>query len=463
VFSDSRYVVIDDDPKQLRILVDVLHELGAPCRGIHYDSEKGLNGKSLSGVRILFLDLHLNGSRISGTKADYSVIAGMLEEHIQPTSGPYIIILWTSHLEERTKFTEYIEEAITAERRPLAVLGLDKNVYLVPGETAGANLKNDVEIAVASDPKILALLTWEQDVLSAAGATLAELGSLIPAADRTPNRYSESLDGILSALAIAAVGAKNAANDPRAAVNAALAPILADRIVNTKSTASNTGVWQSAVTKIDNPPAFEPQQVAKMNAMLHIVTPAFEAIRSTDWGAVIELPGADADEFCRTRFGLTVGELLSGVFQIADKKGRRECRLILVRIGASCDYAQGKVGPVPYVLGVLRPLTAERADRSRPLGEHISPWLELQGEDISFDLVTNARFVITARTDEFLEAKVLFRIREQLLMQISNSTANHSIRPGLLEFRPSLQIVPKAAVAEESKKPTGPDLAMAPA
>src|SRR4051794_16940480 len=121
MFGDSRYVVIDDDKTQLGILVDVLHELGAPCRGIHYDSEKGLEGKSLSGVRILFVDLRLSGARMSASNTDYSLIAGMLEQYIEPTSGLYVLILWTSHIEEKAAFITYIEGAVAPEKRPLTV------------------------------------------------------------------------------------------------------------------------------------------------------------------------------------------------------------------------------------------------------------------------------------------------------------------------------------------------------
>lgn len=433
MFSDSRYVVIDDIEAHLRILVNVLHSLRAPCRGILYDGEKGIEAGELRGVRILFLDIHLQGSRVGSGAPDHALIARLIETGINPVSGPFLLVLWTGHPEEAQPLVQYIEKAVLPDRRPLAVVCLEKNKYLVGDVANETNLRQDVESAIESDPRIQALFSWERDVLAAAGATLAELGALVPPEDRTAKAYSASLDGILSLLAMAAVGEKNATRDPRTAVSAALAPILADRVMNQKGTGV-ADIWREAVTRVKTLPELSPVQAGRMNSMLHLASPSVEAIRCSDWGAVVRIPDSVKGRSWQRRFGLTKGEALWDVFRISASSVER-CRFVLVRIGAACDYAQGRKGPVPYVLGVLRPLSVLRTG-SLPSGEAVTPLLMLNGEEEPVQLITNARFVTTFVTDTASKGEVLFRIRQELLTTIVTTTAAHTTRPGILEFRP---------------------------
>ena len=58
MFTPPRFVVIDDKPEHLDAILDVFQELGAPCQGVTYDPEHGLDNRHLAGVRVLFVDLH---------------------------------------------------------------------------------------------------------------------------------------------------------------------------------------------------------------------------------------------------------------------------------------------------------------------------------------------------------------------------------------------------------------------
>lgn len=454
MFSRSRYVVIDDDPEQLRTLIETLHALGAPCRGIRYDAKTGLKPDDLHGVRILFLDLNLNGTAIAANKADFGLIAGMLEEGIEPAHGPYILILWTSHAEQLAEFSKYIWKGLTPGKLPLTILALDKKIYLVPAGTNEPELREAIEAAVKQDPRLQALLQWEHDVLAAAGATLAELGDLIPLADRTPERFSNSLDGILSTLAVASVGSTNAARDPRAAVSGALAPILADRIANCAVSPAVSQLWSRAVTQAANPAPLSEQQAGRMNAMIHLVRQGAETIAPTDWGAVVVVPDVDNDAAMKARFGLARGALMTEIFQIGTSPHRKKCKLVLIRAGAVCDYAQGRKGPITYILALLRPLTSLRAERNRVGGETVSPLLKLDEKDETFELITSGRFVISVADDWLNGADVPFRIRESLLVQLAAAAATYATRPGILEFPATpAQAAPEIAMVGAGAEP----------
>ena len=434
MFSHGRYVIVDDDPEQLRPLVDALHALDAPCVGVRYDATLGLRDGQFRGVRILFMDLHLQGGA-TRKEANYALIAGLLEQCIIPASGPYILVLWTTHAEELGEFTKYIEDGVRPEYRPLAILSMDKKTYLSANKSDPKKLREDVEKAVTSDARLQALLSWEHDVLAAAGATLSEIGGLIKDEDRTLERYPSSLDGILSLLALQAVGASNAERDPRSAVNAALAPLLADRILSIEPKAAANEIWEKAVTMLEEPPQLDEKQAARMNSMLHLATPDAERIAATDWGAVVALPEEELKDIAfKVRFGVSRSDLFPGIFQIEEQNLTAACRLCLVRIGAGCDYAQGKSGPVLYVLALLRPMSVKRNSKPR-LGSDLTTvqfWLEPPGE--CFELIVNARFQIAIADDSANPWEPLFRLREQLLASVASHVAAYVTRPGIISF-----------------------------
>lgn len=434
MFSHARYVVVDDEKDELDRLLGVLHSLKAPCIGMQYDPVEGIKKRSLEGVRLLFMDLHLLGSGTGSKTKSYAAIAGIVEDSIVPESGPYVLILWTKHAQERDEFSDYIFTNVDPQKRPLAILSLDKTKYV--GGGGNANLANDVEAAIATDARLKAFLSWERHVLSAAGATLAELGQLIPDGDKVVSKYSDRLDGILSVLAVAAVGEKNASDDPRAAVSSALSPILADKIVNHSSTNEEKESWRKAVTKTTKAemPKLEPEQAARMNTVVHLSLPAAGSIAPHEWGAVLELP-EDIESFSKAFLGLAYADLAADMFRVAPEEITKG-KLCLIRGGAQCDYAQGKSGPLGFTLGWISPTKVK--------------YLENRGKktDAEFDSVplsvpdlmdvallrTNARAQISLTRDAIKDYKVLFRIRAPLLTKILTHNANYSNRPGALEF-----------------------------
>lgn len=460
MFTAGRYIVIDDNRDELRSLVDALHELGAPAIGIHYDALKGVPPNSLIGARVLFIDLHLiDGVQIGNQTKAFDVIVQLLDDGIASSNGPYIVVLWTSHAEQREAFEAHLMGRLPAEKRPIAVLDLDKNRYLKGGQTAdGPQLKADVTAAVSSDPRLHAMLKWEHDVLNAASATLAALCSLIPEEDRTPDRYGNHLDRLLSVLACAAAGKSHAKDKTQAAVGEALLPLLNDRLRNQQPTEGDALIWQNAATKIDAGAALAAADAARLNTMLHLAVPPVEASGATDWGAVLRIPDAAlTDERMKARFGMTLSELRLSSATVHRKQDRRRCIPVLVRIGAACDYAQNKAGPIPYLFGTLVPLDARPLDPGKwSPALMASPVFALPqlGE---VKLCVDARYQISLTRDDVEGWSSICRVREQLLLQIASHCASYVARPGIV----SIAIEAEESPLEQERQ-TDPDLATAP-
>ena len=449
MFTPPRFVVVDDNEKHLAGILDALQVLGAPGLGLIYDPETGLDGRHLRNVRALFVDLHLiDSAATTDERRHYGIIAGMLENGISPTGGPFVLVVWTEHDHLIEELREYLDASLDPEKnhaRPLAVVGLPKTGF-IDLDTGASNegradaLRDAVESAVSGQPQLAALVAWEADAQAAAAATLSTLVDLVPEDARNSTSIADALDEILSRLAQEAVGRPHVADAPRAAVSAALAPILADRIVNQDVPEAALTAWRTAVTHGDTRlERLDPARAGKVNRMLHVAVPPTETIRSTDWGAVVEFPAAwwDDGEF-RRRMGVTRAQFLGDEFKLG-RSDRDRCRPRLVRIGAACDHAQNRAGPLPYLFGLEIPRSVQRKKDDTgavciPASEWSSPVLLLDPEAGPFVLAVNTRYWISVGPAEAGGWEPVYRLREQLLMHLITHAGNHLARPGIVQL-----------------------------
>ena len=443
MFTPPRFVVVDDKPDHLTAVLDVFRKLGAPCLGIAYVPEQEFDKQNFEGVRALFLDLHLTDlAATTDKRRHFAIIAGLLEDNISPTGGPFILVVWTEHEDEVEGLRAYLDEAgaIDPEKshaRPLAIVGLPKGGFINvnTGEPLAGKadaLRAQVEAAVSKKPQLAALLSWEADVQAAAGATLATLMELVPDDKRNSASFAEGLDEILSRLAREAVDGPHVATDPRAAITSALAPILADRIVNQQASEAAPKVWNKALTWRGRE-GLGPATAGKVNRMLHVAVPPSETIRRTDWGAVVEFPAAWwRDDELPKRFGVTPGQLLEDEYKLNPEDWERY-RPRLVRIGAACDYAQNRSGPLTYLFGLEIPVTVKRSGKP-PASVWSSPTLVVKQDDGPFVLAVNARYPLNVVPADAEAWQPVYRLREQLLMHLISHAGSYLARPGIVRL-----------------------------
>lgn len=432
MFSAARYLVLDDQQDELDLLVRALHGVGAPCVGIHYQPPAMPSKELFAGVRILFSDLKMLGPT-ANPQQDFDNIAAVLDNMVGPDHGPYILILWTSHEQLQKDLAARLERLLDKGKLPIAVLALDKNKYKKDGKfTETHSLQDDLREKIRQSPTINALLSWEREVLRSANATLAVLGSMVDPAEQTFDKYPAAMGSLLGRLAEAGLGAENAAKDPRGGVNAMLAPVLIDRLLNQSIAVGEEELWQSAV-KIPASGNISDEQRAKLNRMLHLAIPPMEVISKTDWGAALPLSAAQLeDEPMRAMFGATKAEILTDFKISADQLAK--ARIVLIRAGAACDQAQEKSGPIPFMLALLTPKPTKKKDKPGPAV------LTCEREIVYIDadhgveqLMVHARFSITlikSALEPF--GNPLFRLREPLLMKILFHASSHAMRPGTL-------------------------------
>lgn len=449
MFPPPRFVVVDDNPKHLKAILRAFQTLRAPCLGVVYDPEHELEKQSFEGVRVLFLDLHLTDlAATTDETRHFATIASILEKIISPSGGPFVLVVWTEHEDSIQNLVQYLNESLDSTKpyiHPLAITGLSKRQFISletgkASEEQAKMLRGAVQGAVTNQPQLEALVSWEIDVHAATGATLSALMELVPNDQRDTSSYPSVLGEILGQLASGAVGQSHVEDNPRAAIVSAIAPILADRIVNRKRD-EYSEVWQNAVTLGGGAP-LDSVRAGKVNRMLHVAVAGSETIQPSDWGAVVEFPDVwwNKKELHR-RFGVTMKQLLGDEFKIG-RAGRDRCRPRLVRIGAACDYAQNRPGPLPYLLGLEIDDDIERKPDDTgtvrlPASEWTSPSLLLEA-DPPFVLAVNTRYLLSVTPDDAKDWQPVYRLREQLLMHLISHASSHQARPGIVELRSNL-------------------------
>lgn len=443
IFSAPRFLVVDDKASHLHAIIRTFHQLGTSCMGIHYDPAEELNEAHFRGVRCLFMDLHLvDGQASTDERRHYALIADILENNINISGGPFVLVVWTEHPHLSMELKNYLDnnlDRVKPHARPLAVLSLAKEQFINvdSGETCNPReLRQAVEQAIASNPQLAALLGWETDVLRAAGDTLASLLQLVPA-DQKASATPAALDRILSRLASATVGASHVDTNPRAVITRALAPILADRILNQDAPAEVQEVWKKAVTQHEDAKKLGPasdQEAGNINRMLHLAIPGAETLLPTDWGAIVKWPLAWNEEELQRQTGLTIEQMVCGEFGLRSASAAVEP--ILLRVGAACDYAQNNRGPVPFLFGLAIPESAER-QKGKKLSAVIwrSPVFNMPETGKLSRLHVHFRFPQSHLQSACAKWQVLCRLREQILMHLISSASTYVSRPGIVELR----------------------------
>ena len=267
-----------------------------------------------------------------------------------------------------------------------------------------------------------ALLNWEEMVLGAAGDTVSSILDLVGKENR-----DKEVSRILAHLAVGAVGRDHVEKDRFHAVNAALLPILTDRIAAMRNDDQDT--WQKAFGSSDTKSSPSLEKAAGLNRLVQIDLTTDNGARN---GSVIALPEKFSKKNFEKQFGPQAarGSIENSFFC---KEPKRRLNWVLIQCQAICDYAQNNPGPLPYYLGLELPATSIPKNKKPKKALWLSPPFEKNGSTTY--LHVNACFPVSLPPKFTEQRNVRYHLREQLLNDLIYHIHSYGARPGMLRFQ----------------------------
>ena len=470
LIAPIRVVVVDDKPTHLISIANGLTMAGIPCVWHWYNAEtnKLIPEPPKGGyphLRMLFTDLNIR--EMVGANKEAKTLAGVLisdvlQPIVAPDGGPYSVVLWTSVEGLAEDVGPLITQRINADlldpadRRPqpLSITTLAKRDFVggfgneetektlsqmldVTKATATA-LKKSVETVVSSDSRLRLVASWESRVGLAAVSTMKSIHRIaVSEADISGELPASALETVLAKIAIEAVGAKNASDDPMAALDSGLLDLVMDELGSNSHAADYAGVVQAALgAALQAKPTVAPATRSQLNTHLHVeVAPAARdivtrgAVFSVDAETIKEFTGSDEEQFLETEF-LPEGrsnDLL------------KNSHIRLIEIGADCDHAQRKPRTIRLLFAAelpfehLSPKQKKELDKLKNKNdalEPLGPWV-VDGRECVL-LISVRRFVTIQEWACPKKLKMLYRLRKPVADLVLYRYTTHSNRPGIM-------------------------------
>lgn len=446
MLPSPKIVVVDDDFDDVQAIVAGMCSLGTTAFGLHYSTELTRLPK-FPCLRILFLDLHLTGSSGSMDQQIKNTI-GILAEFLAEDNGPYVVILWSNHVSEGfTHFRDALNQRlpILCLPLPLHILSLDKIDFIqtVDGKRRvdkPEELRKQIMGHIETCPQLAALLSWEEDVSRAADDTIRQIFQFAnqlsgEEGEITP---SDKVNRMLGELAVSSAGLEGARENPFRGVNEVLVQVVADRLQHRSGGEATDQRWKRAVTEFRKKSSLTALDSSLLNRFVHIEDgDLIGQLLPGDRGSVLSLSELSEEEFLRL-WGLKKVDLLSDfcLTNESSPKSKESIEWIMAQVQPACDYAQRNSGLLPFTLGIR--VSGFSNTKINGILEKKYLWGSppLREDSEIYRLIFHLRFVAGLHPAALasLPVTVRYRLREQLLTDLSHLLHSYGGRPGLIRF-----------------------------
>lgn len=176
----GRIAIIDDDFRQAFPLMIELGKRRLPY--LYYDGslESLPDENSINDVRLIFLDINLQGNSVRKGKELYPIIYAVLNRIISPNNYPYVLVCWSRSTEDYNYIIDQLYKDMT-NCKPICSIPLSKEgFFTMTGEKTDdfednmATLFDRITEEVAQHVSFSNLLLWENHIHSATNRALTE-------------------------------------------------------------------------------------------------------------------------------------------------------------------------------------------------------------------------------------------------------------------------------------------------
>ena len=448
-------VAIDNNPDDLDRIRTGLFRAGLPCLTLVYDKMQGLELPEKwrpERVRLIFLDLNLSEIDSPNVSDTVEPINEVLKElYGQGTYKPFVIVFWTTYLGLVQKVMKKLYQRHPDTPLPVSFWVLDKNLFLPNSEGQYEDhLAEKIVDSISKDKVFMAMMAWEAEVEAAAGRTYDRLHNLVASRqEKGISLKANDMKDVLMNIAKEAWGKENAKENPGAAITSGLTPIFHDHLDSITTDIPYAQTWSKALKKGDWDKKL-PAHVTEAALNSHCLVD----LNCTD----INRPGIWLEftdsalrrlRFWKDIFGATRKDLVAEFINFDDtSKGHTICKSVklgLMEFTAACDRTNNKAPLLRYGLCARIPdnsienvcwtVRGVKRDKKHDAIHKIET---IAISDNNYTLYLNYRYVIALPPSHMLLTndlvKPVFRIRSQVLTEITGQFANHTTRPGIFSF-----------------------------
>ena len=465
-FSLFPGVIIDDNKNHAVELQWALQAAGIVCTPLHYDTFDGLKNASFferAGLRFVFLDINL-APGIPAQKPD-AEHATHITKALSALNlrSPYVLVIWSDVQADPEKILPLAysraEPPIT---KPVGIEMLNKHDFMVDVDDGQKECKVDViveriQLILNKYPQLTALMHWEARTHHAAGRVTGHFFGILPDTtdealeiavkgagdpDQSPLYDGERLAAMLNSVAVGAFG-KQVPGKEASGAEAGLLPLLEDQLHSSiMADASYNSAWKQGLQLADTID-LSSEEKSKLNASLLL---DFSQDNCIERGVWYDLSGwGNAPGFVTSFFGVKLADAAKNVF-IAPKDGEfvsddmkevideaiKSSKIGLLSYSAPCDYAQGKDKLRKIFLCAIVPedfsccLRDNKSLYATPVLFFDQPSILL----ISFRYASG--LPVKQKNNLVKGGTPYFRVRDQLLAEVSARYSAYLSRPGLI-------------------------------
>lgn len=469
MISFPSFILIDDKEKELEEIHLSFIASGFPCLPILYKSEpgneSGIDHANIESIipRVVITDLNLEEQKI-----DAPGLVGPIAKVLKKLCirGPYLLFFWSKNESKVDEVMKLLESRRSFDDIQLPLY----HGIISKSELQGDNarLQERIKGLINENPTFNALLDWEDRVGKAARETTNSLYNITAPATREnyQENHTKELANTLAAIGNETLGVKNAKDNPNTSIDMGLAPVLIDRLMTMKP---DQDLWKIAVPNIGGKTDINCDVKYHLNSFYH-VEEIPENYPKDNKGVFVELSNSILNDYDKKtklekKLGRKIDQIILDEFISnikLDGKSRAEMRLLrteaienirlgFIELSADCDQAQKKVRLHKYILSALIPIKYERITVfedngvKRPQsheGIYRAPIIKVGGKiyilKISFKYQIGTLPITNINNDEYINTWLttpVFRLKEQILGDISFKCAQYSTRPGIVSFR----------------------------
>jgi len=445
--QSGRVVVIDDKSNEGFPLIKVLSKDKISVTYFTGRKEE-LPEQPFLDVRLVFLDIVLEGAEGTDDKTKLSIATGVIKGIVHKDNGPFILVAWTKHKE----LIEEMEKRLKKEKyRPIAV---DLQKYEFKDNKTGKYNYNLKKIKKKLKEKLENLsvfkifILWENMVYGSASSVVNEFSGLV----RFNDSWNDELKNILYKLAEAQAGKTLDTSLPQKIVENALLTFdgmfvdTLEKNLHSNSNGMNVSFSESSV---------EDNIIGKINSKLLLDTSELDGLYP---GNVYEIENDNLPkeiiydsiyqetlfkEFDDMKEASDKGENSKSKFKKFFKKFKDTIKdnsiFIQIEVSPLCDFTQNKMKLSRIVKGFLCPVEVQidgttiqtcKKLKSSAYFLYITPVIE--HNEKFYRLVINFRHFSAEPIDEINRKTPIFRLRKDILIDIQTKLSSHINRPGVL-------------------------------